>query len=136
MEAAEVASKPPRIIGEARDHDELLAALRRRKEQLELSVETLDHLAGLTARHSQKILGCNPGRGITRITLGPLLGSLGLKVLIVEDDEAIARIAPRWRKRNRNLVRNGPRKSRAKRAAMSASGGKADMARCGQKRRE
>lgn len=49
--------------------------------------------------------------------LGPLLGSLGLKCLIVEDEEAIAHIASRWRKRNRNLVRNGPRKPRAKEKA-------------------
>ena len=108
--------KPPRIVATFNDHDGLLEALRARKEKLELAGFTVDALAGLTAGHSQKILGCNPARGITRVTLGPLLGTLALKGFLVEDEEAMQRMAPRWQKRNGRMVRNGPRrKQRAKR---------------------
>lgn len=104
----------PRVIGEFVDHDGLWQALRLRREELELSGESLDEIAGLTARHSLKILGCNPCRGITRITLGPLLGALALKCVLIEDPLAMRRMRKRWQKRNSSMVRNGPRRKKWK----------------------
>lgn len=111
MEAATAVA--PRIVAEIRGYGGLLSALRARRERLQLSIETLDELAGLTPRHSQKILGITPQRGLSRMTLPLLLGAMGLKLAIVEEEEAIKRLAPRWRKRQSQYVRP-PRKPRAK----------------------
>jgi hypothetical protein len=89
----------PTIIGSI---EELLAALRARRDELQISNETIDDIAGLSDRHASKLLAANfPSRNLGKISFPLILGALGLgiaRVEIVEDPEAIARVQGRWLK--------------------------------------
>jgi hypothetical protein len=87
------------IIGEARDHEELVALLRQRKMALQVSDQCLDELAGLAVGHSSKVLGPVPVTALGRITLSALLGALALKLVVVEDKEQAASIGKRWHRK-------------------------------------
>jgi hypothetical protein len=89
----------PTIVGSI---EQLLAALRARRDELEISNETIDDIAGLSDRYTSKVLAANyPSRNLGKLSFPLLLGALGLgiaKVEIVEDPEAIARVEGRWLK--------------------------------------
>jgi hypothetical protein len=74
-------------------------ALRARCDQLQISRETLDHVSGLTARYSAKVL-VRPQPQQSMRTLGHLsfdliIPALGLKLAVLEDETMM----PRLRKR-------------------------------------
>jgi hypothetical protein len=75
------------------DYNGLLAALRRRAIALNAPLEALDDLAGLPTRYVGKLLGGKHALG--RVSFGPLLGALALKLAVMPDDEALARIRHR-----------------------------------------
>jgi hypothetical protein len=75
------------------DYNGLVAALRRRIIELDTSLEAVDEVAGLPARYTSKALGRT--RGLGRTSLGPLLGALAVKLAVVPDNEALARIRHR-----------------------------------------
>ena len=86
----------PRIIGTVCSHDGyagLQAAFRARAESLELSRERLDEGSGLQSGYVGKLLARVPIKGIGRTSLGPLMGVLAVKILIVEDTDLLARLA-------------------------------------------
>jgi hypothetical protein len=75
------------------DYDGLLAALRQRAIELNAPLESIDHVAGLPTRYTTKLLGGM--RGLGRVSLGPILGALGLKLAVLSDDEALAKVIDR-----------------------------------------
>lgn len=83
------------IIATVRDYGELMAGLRARADALKTNRRTLDEIAGLTPGHSSKLLAPVPIKNFGPDTIGPMLGALGLKLLIVEDVEALARLTKR-----------------------------------------
>jgi hypothetical protein len=87
----------PVIVGSI---DQLLSALRARRDELEITNETIDAVAGLADRYTSKILAANfPSKGLGHVSLGLLLGALGLgvaRVIITEDPEQVARVQARW----------------------------------------
>jgi hypothetical protein len=96
----------PRIIGEFTDMAGLLGILRQRRDELNLAGEDIDEVAGLPVRYCQKIIGIRPVRGVTALTLGPLLSVLGIKCLVVENPETIAKYLPRMKQRRADCVRH------------------------------
>lgn len=88
------------------DYDTLQDALRDRADELQASRATIDDLAGLPSGYSGKLLGKAQVRGITKLTLGPLLQTLGLKLIVVEDKETTAKIRRRITPRREGLVRH------------------------------
>ncbi|MGJ5120959.1 hypothetical protein [Bradyrhizobium oligotrophicum] len=85
-----------------RSMDELVNALQQRKEQLNLSNDLIDDLAGLPDRYAAKLF-CrmkSPGR----VSLGPMLGALGLTLVMIEDPAAVERMKDRWKPRKRRLM--------------------------------
>jgi hypothetical protein len=94
-----------RQLAEATNYDSLIAAFRNRVAELQVAGETIDEVAGLPARYSAKLLGPTQVRKIGAISLGPLLGALALKLVIVEDENALRQYGPRLKRRNPNLVR-------------------------------
>lgn len=84
-----------RRLAEVRDYDGLHRALRQRADELRVSRQDLDEVAGLQSGYAGKLLAPVPIKAIGRATLGPMLGALGLKLLLVEDAEALARIRGR-----------------------------------------
>jgi hypothetical protein len=92
---------------ECKNYDAFHAALRRRADDLKLARIVLDELAGLPTGYVGKLLGLGKVRGVGRISMGPLLQALGLKLVIVEDPEALHRIKARdLPERTENLVRH------------------------------
>lgn len=90
-----------------RSYDEVLEELRRRKEALNISHETLNSIAGFATGHSGKIFGKDelgrPLKGLGYKSLGDLMGALGVAILIVVDDEQQQRVQKRWQPRKRPM---------------------------------
>jgi hypothetical protein len=109
------------------DYDGLLAALRQRAIELNTPLESIDEVAGLPTRYTTKLLGGM--RGLGRVSLGPLLGALALKLAVMPDNDALARI--RHRLPARDASGRGPplevgsgvgrRKSRTRQARLLAA---------------
>lgn len=95
---------PTDHLGAVHDFDDLLAVLRARKEALDVSFETLDHIAGVQPGYSAKLLGPTPSRQLGRMSLAAILGALGLQLVAVEDADAMARIGRRLVKRKQTRV--------------------------------
>ena len=66
-----------------------------RAEELRLSRLSLDALAGTGEGYSSKVLGPAKMKIAGHQTLMPLLGALALKLVIVEDPDALARLKSR-----------------------------------------
>ena len=87
-----------------RDHDELVALVRRRQDELGVACVTIDQVAGLADGHFAK-LTCGTKR------FGPfsmfwVLSALGLRIRIEEDPAAIAKFGPQWQPRNESYAAN------------------------------
>jgi hypothetical protein len=89
-------------------YDELIAAIRDRVDEMDISRHELDHLAGLASEHSGKLLGAKRVKVFGKVTLGPTLGAIGCKLLLVEDAEQTAKIRARARSRQNEQVRYRP----------------------------
>ena len=95
-----------KIIGRATDYDSLVALLRQRFDSLQTTFEALDHASGLHSNYSNKLLGSVPVKSLGRVSLGPILQSLGLAILVVEDPAALARVRNRLTRRRRPSARS------------------------------
>lgn len=96
-----------RQIAVVTDYDGLLAALRARAEELNVSRSTLDDVSGLQTGYAAKLLANPPMKSFGRVSLGPMLGALGVSLVLVEDPEQMARVATRMEERNTAQVRTG-----------------------------
>jgi hypothetical protein len=93
-------SPPPRVkFGRPfSDYRTLIESCRVRAEELELSRAELDRLAGLPTGYSGKLLGKVENsekpknkKRVWPIGLEAMLGALGLKIVVIEDEAAAAR---------------------------------------------
>ncbi|WP_439409761.1 hypothetical protein ACNJX9_17805 [Bradyrhizobium sp. DASA03076] len=78
---------------------ELVAALRARKEFLDLSHDGIDALIGWADRYSSKVLSPRPRKGLSGGTLQLVLQALGLGVVaivLLEDPDQTAKMRRRW----------------------------------------
>jgi hypothetical protein len=124
---AEVGKFDGRILATVNDYPGMLAALRARAEELRISRETIDQVAGLPSGYSGKILGIKQVRRLNLISLGPVLGALGIKLVMVEDAAALRDFGGRSNKRHENRVRNNVVnifRNRSEFSAMGKIGGK------------
>jgi hypothetical protein len=64
-------------------------------------------MANLPSYYIGKLLSVNPVRRVGMISLGPLLGVLGMKLIAVPDDAAVARYSGKLPERNESRVHNG-----------------------------
>jgi hypothetical protein len=87
-------------LAEITSYDGLILALRARQDQLNVSLATIDYVAGFPDRYSGKILSLRGARRIGMQSLGPLLGALGLKLIAVDDPEQLAKIRRRLEPRD------------------------------------
>ena len=85
----------PRQIATIRDYADLLEALRGRAEELKLSRQTIDEISGLPDGYAGKLFAPVPIKGLGPVSLGPILGALGLFLVVFEDVEALRRFAAR-----------------------------------------
>jgi hypothetical protein len=91
----------PRLIG---SREELLQVVRDRRDELDLSHDTLDAITGLQGGYVSKLLSDPPVRGFGEMSLQALLDALGLRIgfaVIMEDPEQSDRVRARWKPRKR-----------------------------------
>jgi hypothetical protein len=91
----------PRRIAIVRSYDELHAVLRSRADELAVTRETIDAVAGLPSGYAGKVLAPTPIRALGRISMGLVLGALGLVLIVAEDTDTLARLQSRLTKRRR-----------------------------------
>src|SRR5260370_18035116 len=97
------------VLAEARDYDQLIDALKCRLWSLGTTMEAVDDLAGLPLRYTSKIFAEKKLKGVGRISLGPILTVLGVKLLVAEDDpETFARIKNRLETRKNTRLQYTP----------------------------
>jgi hypothetical protein len=111
----EPASQPmpvlPRVISTP---EELVDLIRRRRDELGITHETIDHLTGWASGYASKLLSPEPLKGLGEKSLALVLDALALGIArleFVEDPELAARMRPRWVKRRRRRMR--PRRTRS-----------------------
>jgi hypothetical protein len=90
--------EPLAVIGSYRD---LVMALRRRVVELDTTVSGLDDVTGLPDGYCTKILSLSGTRYLGPLSLGLILKSLGVKLALVVDDEALAKMRDRLPVRQR-----------------------------------
>jgi hypothetical protein len=95
------------ILAEATNYDELIGAFRARMHSLNTPMEIIDEVAGLPTRYTSKIFAPARLKTVGRVSLGPLLGALGLRLLVAVDEEAFAKVQHRLvpRKNTRGEIR-------------------------------
>jgi hypothetical protein len=95
-----------RIIADGiRSYEDLLNAfrLRIREQGLAISAEANTEIAGLSDRYLQKIVGSRPVKRIGVKSFGPILGLLGVRLVMVEDEQAQKRLQMLAEKYGRQL---------------------------------
>jgi hypothetical protein len=100
------------VIGKlVHDMPGVLDVMRAQRDRLNLSHETLDAISGLPSGYVGKVLAPEPVRGLGYMSLGALLGALGLALIVVEDSAAAERVRRKWvpRKRPQRLESPPPR---------------------------
>jgi hypothetical protein len=95
----------PRVIAEFTDYEGMLAAVRARVAELQVNGERFDEFAGLPKGYLSKLIGVNPTRRIAATSMGPVMNGLGLRLLVIENQEATARLKKNLPPRNNSYVR-------------------------------
>ena len=84
---------------EIRTYADLVAALRARKEQLDVSFATIEDVSGLQSGYCSKLMSPRPSKFFGELSLTLVLQTLGLKLILVEDEAAMAKLNGRLVKR-------------------------------------
>jgi hypothetical protein len=84
-----------------RSMPELIEALRKRKEELQLTNMTIDHVSGMQPGYTSKLLAPKPIKNLGPVSFEAILATLGLCVQVVEDPESVKRFSNQWTKRVR-----------------------------------
>jgi hypothetical protein len=97
------------------DECELLAALRKRCDELGVTRQTLDTAALLPDGYASKLLCDPPMKHLGALTLWSVLGTLGYRIALVHDPDLLARF------RDRLIVREHPPQSTGSRGRVNFS---------------
>jgi hypothetical protein len=127
------------VFAEPGSPGEIHAALRQRFDALQISRLTIDDGAGLPDGYASKVLCSPPMKGLSVENLCRLLVVAGLRLNLVEDPVALARVTARLPKRDGRAVRVGHQRRPSEPAGIGPSrtvvlselgreGGKARMA--------
>jgi hypothetical protein len=85
------------------NYEQLLQAIRNRRDTLLVTHHTLDALSGLPDGYVSKLLCDPPMKHLGAISFGSVLGVLGLRLVVEVDDEALAKVRARLVKRKRPI---------------------------------
>jgi hypothetical protein len=89
-----------------RSMEELLAALRARRDELELTHERIDDIAGFPSGYAGKLLAPEPIKNLGWLSFGLALDSMGVALILVENPDQVRLVQKRWipRERPRNAA--------------------------------
>jgi hypothetical protein len=88
--ASDIAAVSPFTPAEIVSYDDLLTALRRRADELQISRETINFIAGMPDGYAGKVMGLKKIRRIGLESLAAFLGALSVKLVMVVDEERLA----------------------------------------------
>ncbi|MPZ39839.1 MAG: hypothetical protein GEU95_17620 [Rhizobiales bacterium] len=103
-------------LAEIHEYLDLHQVMRARAEYLQISRTTIDTIAGVPDGYSGKLLAPSPLKCAGHKNLMPLLGALALKLVVVEDEEALAKIKRRLEPANHERQRFNNRNHETARA--------------------
>jgi hypothetical protein len=83
-------------LGIGCSYDDLIRFVRERAVAMGMTDVMIVEFGGFTPGHVGKLLGAKRTKNLGPLTLGMMLGALGLKFAIIEDAEATARIRSRY----------------------------------------
>ena len=84
-----------------RSPEDIVAALRARRDELNISHETIDAIALWADGYCSKVLAPKPMKGLGELSLPSLLEALGVALVLVEDSAAADRVRQKWVERKR-----------------------------------
>lgn len=108
----------PRQIAIVRSWDELHAALRARSDEIGWKRSTLDQLAHVGDGHFSKLLAPTPLKNMGPKSFGAVLTTLGVAIIVIEDEAMLERMRRRAAKHQIDLRRD---KKKAASGAMRAN---------------
>lgn len=126
------------VIGYARDYVGLVQILELARRQLEVPYSVLDDLSGLPERYTQKVLQRAPDKRLGPFSLGRMLKALGLRLIVVVDQEQREKNQKRrdWRPskpqggwKHRPATREGQRAMRASEKRAYPNAGRSEWGR-------
>jgi hypothetical protein len=85
-----------------RTYDDLVVAIRARRDELNVSHELLDHLAGFQGGYVSKLLAPRRTKNFGVMSLASMLAALGVGLMLVEDSAQVERMRDRWVPRKRS----------------------------------
>lgn len=97
----------PRQLAVVRSYDELIAALSARAIELQITRKQLAEVAGIADGSATSMLAPGGVKSFGRVTLGPVLGALGLQLVVQEDEDALKRIKNRAGSAKTSYMLNG-----------------------------
>lgn len=95
----------PIIIAEIRTQDDLIEALRAAKDMRGLSNRWCDEIGDLTDGQTDKVLGPTRVKGLSRFLFSMYHSMFAVKLVMVVDEEATARMQAKWEGRDTSNVR-------------------------------
>jgi hypothetical protein len=100
MSNLEDRSLAPRVLFSAiANHDALLEAIRKRIEELNISYETLEALAGIQSGYASKFLASPPPKRVTAFTWFLVLQALGMEMQLAENPQLAEKLRERRAKK-------------------------------------
>ena len=100
-----------RVLGVARDCNELIEIYRQRKAELQLTDKFFDECSGLARGHIGKLLGRAQIKHLGSASIHALNCSLAVKFIVVVDDETERVMLGKWERRSRPLPRTASREA-------------------------
>jgi hypothetical protein len=94
-----------RTLAEFSDYEGMVEAIRARVRELEIAGDAFDEFAGLPRGYLSKLIGTRPVRRISHVSMGVLFHALGVSCLMIENEDATARLHKRLKRRNGSFVR-------------------------------
>jgi hypothetical protein len=73
------------------EYAEVISALRDRTAEMQISREAIDAITGLADGYSAKLLSLQPSKILGPLSWGPMLKTLGLRLMLIEDTAATTR---------------------------------------------
>jgi hypothetical protein len=92
------------VIADVSSYEQMLAALRLRVTELQINGGRFDEYSGLPRGYLSKLIGARPVRRLGMTSFAPVLAGLGLRLLVIEDQEATERLKTRLPPRNQSCV--------------------------------
>jgi hypothetical protein len=86
-------------------YESLVLTLRQRADEVNVSRLAIDDLSGMAAGYAGKILSLTGAKKIGPMSLFLVLPALGLRLAVVEDEDALAQIRRKTSPRDQNQVR-------------------------------